>query len=505
MAVPVSTLILACRQAFEAGDYAAVLVITQQLTTLHPERPEAWKVRAEAFIGLGRPAEALAPYANAVALTPGDAELLVRQARALERCGRLAEAADAYGQAFATDPARLSAVHGLITYRHLDPDDPALAPVRAIAAGAPATPGSRAFAHFLLGRLLLNAGRDGEAFAHYEAANRLQHRSLATAPAERGPAEFLGWWRWRQAPLNGAGTDGGRWADSKPCPALLVAGLPRSGKSLVEHLLSSHPQLAAGEEFGGLQEAVEAPGSSLDPQARLQTLVAADTDALAEIYARGLLEAQQTESQPTGSPQTEAQQPTAQLLVDTHPSHLWDLGYLAALQPQVPVVLCSREPLDLGVAIFFKSFRQGHRWSCDQLELGGRLAAAEHAIHHWQTVLPNPLAVVDYSALVADPIGTRDRLLRRFGHDPALCRPLSNAATPDQDAPAPHPSHSPPGYGPIHGGLEGCGQRFAEGMAPMLEAYRQTLRQLEDQEVACAGSNQGPREELRFAAPRTAI
>ncbi len=54
MAVPVRALILACRRAFQAGEYQTVLALSAQLTDLHPERSEVWKVRAEAFIGLGR-------------------------------------------------------------------------------------------------------------------------------------------------------------------------------------------------------------------------------------------------------------------------------------------------------------------------------------------------------------------------------------------------------------------------------------------------------------------
>lgn len=453
------TLILACRSAFTAGDFTSVLRITDALTALHPERPEAWRVRAEAFVGLDRHAEALAPYARALELAPQDAALRVRQARALARCGRHDAALAAYEAAFAADPGSLSALHGVIGYREFSPDDPALETVRAIARGAPASPGSRAFACFLLARILTVAGRDDEGFALYATANRLTRDALRAAPAERGPGEFLDWW----APRVARGRDGLREAlhatgaqrsGRKECPAVLVAGLPRSGKSLVEHLLGAHPALAAGDEFGGLHGLVESIAGS--PEARLTALRETFGDRLAELHAEAL----------AASPR-----PTARRLIDTAPPNLWDLGYMAALHPEVPVILCRRNPLDLGAAIFFKKFSTGHAWSYDQTELGRMLATAECAIACWAEALPNPVQVVDYEALVADPLAVRDRLLRGLGFDPGECD-TSTEDTSTAERPRMHASHSAVGHGRIVPELVGFGGRFREHFAPMLEAWR---------------------------------
>ncbi|MFM7086799.1 MAG: sulfotransferase [Cyanobium sp.] len=471
MSESLQALILACRQAFDAGEYALALAISRQLSALAPDRAESWRVQAEALVGLDRSSEALHPYAMAVARAPADGRLRVRQARALAACGLHQQAERSFAAAVALDPALLSAVHGLIGYRRLDPVDPCLDTVRAIAAGAPASPGSRAFACFLLGRILSGAGQDAEAFTFYAEANRLTHHSLRASPAERGPQQFRQWWHrhGRQA----LQTDQ-RAVAPRPCPAVLVCGLPRSGKSLVEHLISGHPELAAGEEFGGLLELVDGcvtdDGAAADPAARLQALQATP-ERLAECYSEAL---------------QAAAKPTAQRLIDTAPGNLWDLGYLAALHPEVPLILCRRDPLDLGVAIFFKKFSSGHAYSYDQATLGRRLALADHAIALWPQWLPNPLQVVEYEELVSDPEAIRNRLLRGLGCDPAACPPLPSSPSPGGGAATLHPSHSATGYGAIRPDLIGVGRRYARWMQPLLEAYdhsREAWRRGEAQET----------------------
>jgi tetratricopeptide (TPR) repeat protein len=473
MAKPVADLIHACRTAFTAGDFEAVLRLTGLLAARHPERPEPWKVRAEAFVGLARHGEAADAYDRALALAPRDAALRVRRARALASAARHTEARAEYERAFAEAPGSLSALHGLVGYREFDPDDPALSEVRAMARGAPASPGARAFACFLLARILTLAGRDAEGFALYADANRLTREALRDAPAARGPEEFLHSWTTSDLIPAPIAPTGGR----PECPAVLIAGLPRSGKSLVEHLLSAHPALAPGEELGELHEVIEALSGR--PRERLAALVAARPDPLAESYAQAL---------------AASSRPAAQRIMDTAPANLWDLGYLAALHPEVPVILCRRRAADLGAAIFFKKFRVGHAWSYDQSELGRMIALAERAIDLWQRALPNPVQVVDYEALVADPRGVRDALLKELGLDPAQCGTASDprsdpspqgndhddlarfgtpaVTTNTTPAPRAHASHSPHGYGEVTAELVGFGARFAHGLAPMLAAYR---------------------------------
>lgn len=463
MPVSLASVIQACRAAFDAGDFELVLKLTDLLIRAQPRRVEPWTTRAEAFIALERAGEAADAYAMAVERAPDDGPLLVRYGRALARCGRHQEALAAHEAAFAVQPSLLSALHDLLAYRTMSPEDPRLQTVRAMATGAPSTPGARAFACFLLGRIHSQAGDDAKTFSYYASANQLIHAGLDRESPPRGPIEFQNWWAQRL--VEGMALPAADAGDDIACPAVLVTGLPRSGKSLVEHLLSSHPALAPGGELGGLHESVEAcAGSPLQRLEQLERRSRSGDGGPGHHYRQAL-----ATSAKTG----------ARLIVDTTPSNLWDLGYLAALHPQVPLIFCRRDPLDLGAAIFFKRFRHGHAYSYDQTTLGSMLALAEQAMERWQRHLPNPIQTVDYDALVADPIAERDRLLKGLGLDPRDCVGVDrDRQAPSRlgDRPPPlHPSHSAEGYGPIVADLSGFGRRYAGALAKMRAAYAQSL------------------------------
>lgn len=453
MPVTLTSLIQACRNAFHAGDYSLVLQLTSVLMRAAPLRAEPWRVRAEALVALGETEKAVEAYSIAVERTPGDAPLLVRQGRALARCGRYMEALAAHEAAFAAQPSLLSALHDILTYRLVCPDDPALEVVRVMATEMPSNPGARSFACYLLGRIYSQAGRDDEAFAFYSTANALSHSAMIREPEPRGPGEFRGWWAPRLS--RGQALVLGAVSGDERCPALLIAGLPRSGKSLVEHLLTSHPALASGGELGGLYDAVEA--CSGEPEQRLeqlQRLTHHGESSLVHHYRQAL---------------TACGKPQAKLIVDTSPANLWDLGYMGALHPDVPLILCRRNILDLGAAIFFKRFRSGHAYSYDQAELGAMLALADQAMAAWQAYLPNPILIVDYETLVANPAKERVRLLLTLGLDPSHGHP---GVLPPRELRFPlHPSHSHETIGAIVKDLCGFGQRFAMQLGPMLAAY----------------------------------
>lgn len=191
----------------------------------------------------------------------------------------------------------------------------------------------------------------------------------------RGPRDFVDWWM-KGAPLTNVPMPGTPVNVPQKCPALLISGLPRSGKSLVEHLLASHPAIAAGQELGGLHGIVEAQNGT--PRDRLEALFTSKQDHLAECYSQALASCRNS---------------NAHFITDTSPANLWDLGYMGNLHPKVPIILCKRNALDLGSSIYFKKFKHGHAYSYDQAALGGMLAKTEMAIKHWCWKLPNPIQV----------------------------------------------------------------------------------------------------------------
>jgi len=83
-------------------------------------------------------------------------------------------------------------------------------------------------------------------------------------------------------------------------------------------------------------------------------------------------------------------------LTDTSPANLEYLGYLALLHPEVPVLFCRCNALDLGVSLYFRNFRRGQGFSYDLEATGRTIALADKLIDHSLSVLPNPVWEVAY-------------------------------------------------------------------------------------------------------------
>ncbi len=423
-------------KAFESALHSSELQLAKT-----PGDAELWGLKGQALLGLGRLEDAATCFRQGLEKNPGNARLLVLQGHLYTRQGRGEEAVACYTRALASDPGQTDAYRGLLNFREIPADSAEVAELLALALDERRSGSSRARALFLLGQIFVDARLDRAGFAFFAQANSLVARNI-----ERGKREY------QVTPGAAAMTAEffRRHARLKPalpaCPAVIVAGLPRSGKSLVENLLAGHPLVTAGGELA---------------LARKLAGDLAQRPGLEAVAAR----LRETTASPMGK-YCPAPATGARYLVDTSPANLSRLGYLALLHPEVPIVFCRREPLDLGLALFFKNFRSGHRYSYQLATVGRAIALAEKLIRHWSHALPNPMLEVQYEDLVRDPPGTRRALFAWLGLPPA-----------EPKAPATDccwrvfPSRSIDAVGVISPDLVGFSRRFRSQLEPLARAY----------------------------------
>lgn len=476
----IDTLIRKVHEDFTQGRLEQVLEGTSKLAELRPDKLVVWKLRGDVFRSLRRFHEATEAYANAVALEPGNARLLTNLGTCLAKLGFHKEARSCFLRALKINPEVMSAFQGLMAYERFAPDHPYILDLKALVANERILAKSRAFACFLLGRVLVTAEEDEQGFEYYRLGNR-----LLTANGLIDSREGADWTRFHTMDRDFFARAHARSMPPPGCPAILVTGLPRSGKSLVEALLARHPALVPGGEFAGLTHQVDEEHA--DPLAQVDALVSASPPPIAHAYARALSEARQrlqaestlaqsSEVPDASLPGAPSMPPGQQRLIDTSPGNLKALGYLGALHPDVPVVLCQRDPLDQGAALFFKKFRSGHHYSYDLERLGATMAEANRLIAHWLEALPNPVVRIHYEEMVADPEGTAHRLfeLVGFSEEERLDAPDRRRAERETSVhPGPlHPSHSLTSFDRISSELVGFGRRFEQQLAPMMQAYQ---------------------------------
>jgi len=336
-----------------------------------------WRAqRAAALLMLGRRAEAQAEVA-AAAGAPGDAEITLTWLRiALDDVDR-----NHPEEARARLIARVA--------RLADTDGAAL-------------PEHRIIAHFDLASLQARQGRRSDAFGHWRKAHallgrmqpfsRARHAAFVAATRERFDTERL--------------RHGARAANDDTAPVFIV-GMPRSGTSLTEQILSAHRMVhGAGERPEVHNLVMHLAGSALTPDsvARLTTL---DRPALSRAagYFLGTLH---------------RLAPKARMITDKMPGNAMQLGFLATLLPGARVIRCTRDPRDIGLSIFQRRFFGYHPYAHDLADLGWYIAQHETVMRHWQNALPIPMITIALTDWVDDFDATLARLLAFLDLPPDL-------------------------------------------------------------------------------------
>jgi len=204
---------------------------------------------------------------------------------------------------------------------------------------------------------------------------------------------------------------------------IFVVGMPRSGTSLVEQILASHPRIfGAGELLDVPRLARELAGASERPSALVRTLLAlgpASIRALADRYLGRFDEFDRS----------------AEHVVDKLPGNYINIGLIAVLWPEARVIVCRRDPRDIAFSCWATYFKE-LRWANDLRHIAAQIIDHDRLIAHWKTVLPSPMIEVCYEALVADFEPQTRRLIAALGlpWDPAcldfhrLNRPVRTAS-----------------------------------------------------------------------------
>jgi len=189
-------------------------------------------------------------------------------------------------------------------------------------------------------------------------------------------------------------------AESTDLP-LLIVGMPRSGTTLVEQTLASHPRVAAGGELPDLSRAVlrVLGGSSADPPL-LDSPASLDAPAVEREAARY----RSRLASIAGSGEIAR-------VTDKMPLNALHLGLLRTIAPGSRVVWCRRDPLDTCTSCWFQNFGGSNPFAYDLAHLGRFHRALERVMAHWQRALGLDILELPYEELVADQEGWTRTLL----------------------------------------------------------------------------------------------
>ena len=383
------------RTLHKQGQFDTAAGWLRELTSWRPEDAEAWTALGLALQDAGRVDDALAAHRRALALEPSSADAHNNLGAVYMDLGEFSRAEASFQAAIENDPTHAPAFANLVTTRRFDrADEPVVQRMEALLGRA--EDAQAIDLNFALGKVREDRREFAPAFSHYQAANALKRRSLHYDRAQaRVRADALA-----------AAFDAGTlercrgYGDSSEVPVFIV-GMPRSGTTLVEQIVASHPQAFGAGELPHLERlALSLPrrvGAS-EPYPRCaSSLDERGAKALAREYLHELREA--------GGGATR--------VTDKMPSNYLHLGLVAIALPRARVIHCRRDPMDVCTSIYSRHFahRLAYAYAYALEDIAAEYLAYERLMAHWRTILDLETLAIRYEDLVADPARATRALL----------------------------------------------------------------------------------------------
>ena len=387
------------------GQYELALTCVKKMLQLGGDKGIGFKAMANYSLEMGNLAKAAEYYEKALAYCENTAPVWVGIAMVFASKGDKEGARQAYRQAFTADPAvywscepyiklgghsqqELLAIvdrlQGALVQKNL-----ALNELRDL--------------HFTLATTF-NALKDYDAaFRHYEAGNRFRAMSLGPPFSIENVRKTLVWFREHFTRDLFVRERGPSSASRKP---VFIVGMPRSGTTLLEQLIASHPLGAGAGELvtiGTIKANLlgDPPIFTDEFLTRIKTLDAGQIEEYASAYVR----------------QLEEHDAEAQRVVDKMPDNFKNLWVIGLLFPQAPILYCVRDARATCLSCFMQDFTKGHLYKSDLRTLGHYYALVDKRMDIWKAVLPNPMLTVEYEELVTNPEATMRQVFQHINLD----------------------------------------------------------------------------------------
>jgi len=181
---------------------------------------------------------------------------------------------------------------------------------------------------------------------------------------------------------------------------LFIIGMPRSGTSLVEQILASHPLIVGAGELMDLSTVCHRydEGNKVFPET-IVDLGVKDFSSMGDDYGQRL----------------RAHSSSARYITDKLPGNFLLIGMIKTILPNARIIHCRRNPLDTCLSVFKNYFLGEHPYAYDMSELGAYYKLYQDLMAHWRGVLPGVVYDIDYEDLVSEPESQIRRLLDACG------------------------------------------------------------------------------------------
>lgn len=367
---------------FTESEYAI-----RKAITLNPEQVEFYQLLADIYHEQGHYTQALMHLDQALAMDPTLSNLYLSKGNVLMGMGEISQAEEQFLKV-TTHPnpnTRVNAHYSLVQLSKVNPDNGSLHALLSIAKDVQAlSPSQLEYLYFALGKCYDDIGEWSKAFNYFTEGCRLKRHRITYDIAEHIQFTHKLIHCFTEHTIEHLKA----FANSSALPIFIV-GMPRSGSTLVEQVLSEHSDVYGAGELKYLNNLIQRPFKS-----PLGTLYYPDNILhLSPEICRAITDNYVTYLQ--------HHSPRALRITDKMPYNYVAIGLIHALLPNAKIIHVKRNPIDTCLSCYTKLFTEGQLYSYDLTELGQYYQCYERIMDHWRRILPsNAWLDVEYEAMV---------------------------------------------------------------------------------------------------------
>lgn len=367
----------------------------RHVLALDPKNAEAHEIFGLTLQALGQDEDALEAFAQAASLTPDPRSPQVNRATLLMQLGRREEAQTILADIVSAQPDSAAAWYNLAEAKTFQRRDPDIAVMDEVLRGRLGYV-DRIFMHYALGKAYDDIGDAETAFSQWSAGSRMK-RAVIAYDSERKLASMDAIAAAFTPDLIARFTH----IEQPSKKPIFILGMPRSGTTLIEQILASHPAVHGAGELPYFQQAVDAisgPSPDRSYPDILGRLTPMDIGNLSSHYLS----------------QVSTLSRDAERIVDKGLINFLYAGLIHLVFPNAHLIHCRRDPTATCLSCYSKLFTEGQEFSYDLTELGLYYTGYRQLMAHWRSTLPRTsFFEIDYEAVVED-LETHARALIEF-------------------------------------------------------------------------------------------
>jgi predicted Zn-dependent protease len=376
---------------------AAALKEVDELLVQEPRHPGYNNLKAAILARIGELDESIEIYGAVLARHPAQPKVWMSYGHALKTKGREADGIAAYRKSIELLPSLGEAYWSLANLKTFSFSDAEMASMRAQLVSPELAEEDRLHLNFALGKALEDRSQYAESFEHYALGNRARRKQIRYRSEDM--SEHVA--RVKALCTPEFFTDRASHGAAAPDPIFIV-GLPRSGSTLLEQILSSHSQVEGTMELPDIP-AIAKKLSQLAKQSQfegytsvLATLGAKECAELGERYLA----------------QTRIQRKTAApFFIDKLPNNFAHIDLIQLALPHAKIIDARRHPLGCGFSVFKQHFARGQSFSYSLEDIGRYYRDYVDLMAHFDEVLPGRVHRVNYESMIENTEAEVRRLL----------------------------------------------------------------------------------------------